>query len=134
MPNRLEEGYGLSCEALRTLAERGASLVVSVDCGIASIAEAALAKELGLELIVTDHHEFGNQLPDAAAIVHPRLPGTNYPFGGLCGAGVALKLAWAICQRASQAKRVTEPLRNFLVIDRGAGRDRHGRGCGAAAR
>lgn len=115
VPNRLEEGYGLSCEALRTLAERGASLVISVDCGIASIAEAALAKELGLELIVTDHHEFASQLPDAAAIVHPRLPGTSYPFGGLCGAGVALKLAWAICQRASQAKRVTDPMRNFLM-------------------
>ncbi|HEX5106250.1 MAG TPA: single-stranded-DNA-specific exonuclease RecJ [Pirellulaceae bacterium] len=115
VPNRLEEGYGLNCDALRSLAERGASLVVSVDCGIASIEEAALAKELGLELIITDHHEFGLQLPEAAAIVHPRLPGTSYPFGGLCGAGVALKLAWAICQRASQAKRVSEPLRNFLL-------------------
>lgn len=115
VPNRLEEGYGLSCDALRTLAERGASLVVSVDCGIGSLREALTARELGLELIVTDHHEFGHELPAAAAIVHPRLPGTNYPFGGLCGAGVALKLAWAICQRASQAKRVTEPLRNFLL-------------------
>jgi single-stranded-DNA-specific exonuclease len=115
VPNRLEEGYGLNCDALRSLAERGASLVVSVDCGICSVDEAALAKELGLELIVTDHHEFGPQLPDAAVIVHPRLPGTSYPFGGLCGAGVALKLAWAICQRASQAKRVSEPLRNFLL-------------------
>jgi single-stranded-DNA-specific exonuclease len=115
VPNRLEEGYGLNCDALRSLAERGASLVVSVDCGIASIEEAALAKELGLELIITDHHEFGSQLPAAAAIVHPRLPGTSYPFGGLCGAGVALKLAWAICQRASQAKRVSEPMRNYLM-------------------
>jgi single-stranded-DNA-specific exonuclease len=115
VPNRLEEGYGLNADALRSLKERGASLVVSVDCGIASVAEAALARELGLELIVTDHHEFASELPQAAAIVHPRLPGTSYPFGGLCGAGVALKLAWAICQRASEAKRVSEPLRNFLL-------------------
>ena len=115
VPNRLEEGYGLNAAALRSLAERGASLVVSVDCGIASLEEARLARELGLELIVTDHHEFAASLPDAAAIVHPRLPGHSYPFGGLCGAGVALKLAWAVCQRASQAKRVTEPLRNFLM-------------------
>ena len=116
VPNRLEDGYGLSCEALRTLAERGASLVISVDCGITSIKPAETALELGLELIVTDHHDFcDDDLPRAAAIVHPRLPGTSYPFGGLCGAGVALKLAWAICQRASQAKRVTEPLRNFLM-------------------
>jgi single-stranded-DNA-specific exonuclease len=115
VPNRLEEGYGLNDGALRSLVERGASLVVSVDCGIASINEAALARELGLELIVTDHHEFAERLPEAAAIVHPRLPGHLYPFGGLCGAGVALKLAWALCQRASQAKRVTDALRDFLL-------------------
>jgi single-stranded-DNA-specific exonuclease len=115
VPNRLEEGYGLNAEALRTLAERGASLVISVDCGIASVAEAAIARELGLELIITDHHEFAAELPDAAAIVHPRLPGHSYPFGGLCGAGVALKVAWAVCQRASEAKKVSEPLRNFLM-------------------
>jgi len=115
VPNRLEEGYGLNCEALRSLRERGAELVVSVDCGITSVAEAELAKELGLELIITDHHEFAERLPAAAGLVHPRLPGGSYPFGGLCGAGVALKLAWAICQRASQAKKVTEPLRNFLL-------------------
>jgi single-stranded-DNA-specific exonuclease len=89
--------------------------MISVDCGIASVAEAALARDLELELIVTDHHEFAPELPAAAAIVHPRLPGTTYPFGGLCGAGVAFKLAWAICQRASEAKKVSEPLRNFLL-------------------
>jgi single-stranded-DNA-specific exonuclease len=115
VPNRLEEGYGLNCDALRSLAERGAALVISVDCGIASLQEATTARELGLELIVTDHHEFAERLPEAATIVHPRLPGTSYPFGGLCGAGVAFKLAWAVCQRASQGKRVTEPLRNFLL-------------------
>src|SRR5205814_1780912 len=108
-----EEGYGLNSDALRSLAEKGAGVVVSVDCGIASIEEAAVARELGLELIITDHHEFAARLPDAAAIVHPRLPGHSYPFGGLCGAGVAFKLAWAVCQRASQAKRVNDPLRDF---------------------
>lgn len=115
VPNRLEEGYGLNHEALKTLAERGAQLVVSVDCGIASVSEAETARQLGIELIITDHHEFADSLPQAAAIVHPRLPGSAYPFGGLCGAGVALKVAWAVCQRASQAKKVSEPLRNFLL-------------------
>lgn len=115
VPNRLEEGYGLSDEALRTLASRGAQLIISVDCGIASINEAETAKGLGLELIITDHHEFAERLPVAAAIVHPRLPGHDYPFAGLCGAGVAFKLAWAICQRASQSKKVSEPMRNFLL-------------------
>jgi single-stranded-DNA-specific exonuclease len=70
---------------------------------------------LGLELVITDHHEFAEQLPDAAAIVHPRLPGHVYPFGGLCGAGVAFKLAWALCQRACQAKRVSPAMREFLM-------------------
>jgi single-stranded-DNA-specific exonuclease len=115
VPNRLEEGYGLNHEALRGIAQRGGQTVVSVDCGIASVSEAETARELGLELIVTDHHEMGPRLPAAAAIVHPRLPGSNYPFGGLCGAGVALKLAWALCQRASQSKKVTDALRDFLL-------------------
>ena len=117
VPNRLEEGYGLNDDALQKLAERGASLVISVDCGIGSVAEAETARRLNLELIVTDHHELrgGGVLPAAAAIVHPRLPGSNYPFGGLCGAGVAFKLAWALCQRASEAKRVKPAMRDFLL-------------------
>jgi single-stranded-DNA-specific exonuclease len=115
VPNRMEEGYGLSHDALRTLAERGARLVITVDCGIASPAEARTAKQLGLNLVITDHHQLGPDLPDAEAIVHPRLPGSDYPFGGLCGAGVAFKLAWALCQRASAAKRVSPPMRQFLL-------------------
>lgn len=114
VPNRLEEGYGLNADALRTIAERGGQLVITVDCGVASVAEAEVARELGLELIITDHHEFGPELPHAL-IVHPRLPGGNYPFAGLCGAGVAFKLAWAICQRFAESKKVTEPMRNYLM-------------------
>jgi single-stranded-DNA-specific exonuclease len=114
VPNRFEEGYGLNSEALERLAAEGADLVVTVDCGIASVAEAARARELGLELIVTDHHSFGTELP-AAVLVHPRLPGTHYPFGDLCGAGVAFKLAWAIATRATGAKQVTPRLREMLL-------------------
>jgi single-stranded-DNA-specific exonuclease len=115
IPNRIDEGYGLNDDALRQLAERGAKLVVTVDCGIASASEAETARELGLELIITDHHAFGPSLPRAAALVHPQLPGSTYPFAGLCGAGVAFKLAWAVCQRANGAKRVSERMRAFLV-------------------
>ena len=115
VPSRLQEGYGLNVEALSKLASDGAQLVITVDCGIASIAEAAHARQIGLPLIITDHHEMGDQLPDAEAIVHPRLPGHTYPFGGLCGAGVAFKLAWAVCQRASGAKKVSERMRNYLM-------------------
>jgi single-stranded-DNA-specific exonuclease len=115
VPNRLEEGYGLNSEALRKLAQRGASMIISVDCGIGSVEPAEVARELGLELIVTDHHQLGDQLPAAAAIVHPALPGGGYPFHGLCGAGVAFKLAWALCQRTSGAKRVAASMREFLL-------------------
>lgn len=115
VPHRIDEGYGLNNDALDKLSERQTDLVITVDCGIASVEEAAHAKKLELELIITDHHEMGSTLPDAAALVHPRLPGTNYPFGGLCGAGVALKLAWALCQRECESKRVTDRYKNYLL-------------------
>jgi len=115
VPHRLEEGYGLNREALRQIAESGTSLVVTVDCGIASLSEAEEAKRLGLELIVTDHHEMKDVLPDAAALVHPRLPGTAYPFGGLSGSAVAFKVAWALAQRDSGGPKVTQRFRDFLL-------------------
>ena len=115
VPSRQEEGYGLNAEALATLATQGASLVVTVDCGITGVAEAKVARDLGLELIITDHHNFAEALPEADVLVHPRLPGGGYPFGGLCGAGVAFKLAWAIATRASGSSRVTPRLREALL-------------------
>jgi single-stranded-DNA-specific exonuclease len=115
IPHRIDEGYGLNCDAIRTLASENASLIVTVDCGIGSCEEADLAKQLGVELLITDHHEPGPKLPDAVAIVHPRLPNSDYPFGGLSGSGVAMKLAWALCQQASGAKRVSPRMKDFLV-------------------
>jgi single-stranded-DNA-specific exonuclease len=115
VPHRIDEGYGLNGDALRKLAGQGADVVVTVDCGIASPDEALLARELGLTLVVTDHHQFGASLPAAAAVVHPGLPGGGYPFPGLCGAAVAFKLAWAICQRACGSRRVNERMRQFLL-------------------
>ena len=97
VPSRLEQGYGLNEDALRQLAREGTQTVVTVDCGIASCQEALIARELGLELIVTDHHELAPELPVASCLVHPRLPGRLYPFAGLSGAGVAFKLAWGWC-------------------------------------
>ncbi|MCE9531870.1 MAG: single-stranded-DNA-specific exonuclease RecJ [Planctomycetes bacterium] len=115
VPRRLEEGYGLNSEALRSLAEKGVQVVITVDCGIASLAEADEAKRLGLELIITDHHEMKDTLPDAAVLVHPRLPGTNYPFGGISGAGVAFKLAWALAMKSSGSEKVSAPIREYLL-------------------
>ncbi len=116
IPHRVEEGYGVNAEALRRLAEEEkASLIVTVDCGISAVEEAQLARQLGLELIITDHHTLGPELPAAAEIVHPRLPGSAYPSGDLCGAGVAFKLAWQVCKSFGDGKRASPHLRNFLV-------------------
>jgi single-stranded-DNA-specific exonuclease len=114
VPHRLEEGYGLNLEALHRLAARGISQVITVDCGIASVIEAEEARRLGLELIITDHHEFKPVLPQAL-LVHPRLPGASYPFGGLSGAAVAFKLAWALAQHACGGAKVTERFRDYLL-------------------
>jgi single-stranded-DNA-specific exonuclease len=115
IPCRFEEGYGLNAEALQSLHEEDPrQLVVSVDCGITAVAEAKLARELGLELIITDHHQMDSELPDAACLVHPRLPGSQYPFADLCGAGVAFKLAWAICKRLGDGEKATPRMREFL--------------------
>ena len=115
VPHRIDEGYGLNCEAIRRLAGEKARLIVSVDCGIASVEEAAAASQLGLGMVITDHHEPAGELPQADAVVHPRLPGSSYPFGGLSGSGVALKVAWAVCQKASGAKKVGRRMKDFLV-------------------
>jgi single-stranded-DNA-specific exonuclease len=115
VPHRLEEGYGLNVEAVRTLASNRAALIVTVDCGIASLEPVAVARELGVDVVVTDHHEPGPELPAAAAVVHPRLPGGVACCANLSGAGVAFKLAWALCQQAQGAKKVSPRMRDFLV-------------------
>jgi len=93
IPDRLADGYGLSAANLRHLAERGTSLLITVDCGITAVEEVGLARELGVEVIVTDHHQPGEALPDCP-ILHPALDG--YPFAELCGTAVAWKLACAL--------------------------------------
>ncbi len=93
IPNRLEDGYGLSDANVRRLAERGTQLLLTVDCGITSVEEVRLARELGLEVIVTDHHQQAESLPDCT-ILHPEV--SDYPFVSLCGTAVAWKLACAL--------------------------------------
>lgn len=96
IPNRFTEGYGPNKEAFTKIKEMGTSLLITVDCGISGIEEAEYAKELGMDYIVTDHHEPGPVLPNALAILHPKKPGETYPFHELAGAGVAMKLAHAL--------------------------------------
>ncbi|MBA4541347.1 MULTISPECIES: single-stranded-DNA-specific exonuclease RecJ [Thermoactinomyces] len=99
IPNRFREGYGLNKEALQSAKEQGFELVVSVDTGISAVEEADYAKELGLGLIITDHHEPPEILPDALAVINPKKPGCSYPFKMLAGVGVAFKLATALLNR-----------------------------------
>ncbi len=114
IPHRSTDGYGLNKTALTNLSQQGAEVVVTVDCGITAVEEARLAKDLGVDLIITDHHEMAEELPDAL-LVHPRLPGSSYPFTGLSGAGVAFKLAWALgVLDANQGERVSPEMRAFL--------------------
>ncbi len=118
VPHRLDEGYGLHEEAIASLAESGCTLIVSVDCGITAVGPAKAARRLGVDLIITDHHNppaDEGDLPDAFAIVHPRAPGSAYPFEGLCGAGVAYKLAWRMCTMKSGAAKVEPGLRALLI-------------------
>lgn len=97
IPSRFEEGYGLQEAALVRLHEEGCRLVVSVDCGARAAGEVARAASIGLDVIVTDHHEPGDDLPRATALVNPKQPGDGYPFKGLAGVGLAYKLAQALC-------------------------------------
>ena len=96
IPGRLEEGYGLNPIALRQLAGEGVKLIVTVDCGITALEEAKLCKQLGMELVITDHHECKAALPEAVAVVDPHRPDCRYPHKNLCGVGVGFKLACAL--------------------------------------
>ena len=95
IPDRLEEGYGLNQEAVLHLAQQGVTLIITVDCGITAAREVEFARELGIDVVITDHHECKQAIPEAAAVVDPHRPDCPYPFKGLAGVGVALKLAMA---------------------------------------
>lgn len=114
IPDRVDEGYGLNTEALTSLREKGASLVISVDCGIRSPQEAAHARAIGLDLVITDHHSIGDQLPDAVAIINPKRSESAYPERMLAGVGIAYKLAQAL--RLSLPARVQSEESDLLDL------------------
>ena len=96
IPRRIEDGYGLSRDAIQGLHDQGATLMITVDCGITGNEEVAFARSLGMDVVVTDHHECKETLPDAVAVVDPHRPDCPYPFKHLAGVGVALKLVLAL--------------------------------------
>ena len=118
IPERLNDGYGIKDEHVRIPVERGASLVISVDCGIKAVAFAARAREQGVDVIITDHHRPGETLPDAVAVLDPVLADSGYPDPGLAGVGVVFKLIQALLEKAGRGDGPA-PLPE-------ARRDRHG--------
>lgn len=110
IPNRFTEGYGPNENAFRQLKEKGFQLIITVDNGITGIHEAKVAKEIGIDLIVTDHHEPGPELPECLAIIHPKRNDSIYPFKELAGVGVAFKVATALLGK------IDESLLPFVAI------------------
>ncbi len=110
IPNREPDGYGLSPRAVGLARARGCGLVVTVDCGMTAVAAVQQGRELGIDTIITDHHEWQPPLPPALAVVNPRRPGCPYPFKDLSGVGVAFKLAEGLLRRRGMAERAREYL------------------------
>lgn len=116
VPHREKEGYGLHNETVGVLAERGTNLIITVDCGIANREAIALAKERGMDTIVIDHHEFPPELPEAI-LIHPRLPGEQYPFPFLAAVGVSWKVACALLRRARERGLAVPAHREKWLLD-----------------
>ncbi len=114
IPHRIDEGYGLNTEAIGTLAKSGTKLLVTVDCGVTAFDSAELAAQLGLDLVITDHHQPDSKLPQATAIVHPALE-ESYPNQDSAGAMVAFKLAWGIANEFNPGRRLEPRLREFML-------------------
>jgi single-stranded-DNA-specific exonuclease len=116
LPNRLLQGYGLSIDGIKAIAQSGAKLIITVDCGITSIQEIQLANSLGIDVIVTDHHEPKEKLPEAYAILNPKLPACKYPDDSLAGVGVALKLIQALAKYLGAKNELWEKYLDLVAV------------------
>ncbi len=117
IPHRVDEGYGLNVQALEKLARRGVKLVITVDCGIRSLAEVEAGKACGLDIIITDHHSVGPEVPNALAVINPKQAGCNYPEKMLAGVGIAFKLADALIKATMQQERRDPPISTKALLD-----------------
>lgn len=115
IPVRAQEGYGLNERIVRQAAASGVTLMITCDNGTTAHKEIALARQLGIETVVTDHHTVGETLPDAVVVLNPHVKEEPLKFRDLCGAGVAFKLAWAVLQRLGGGTRLEQAHRDFLA-------------------
>jgi single-stranded-DNA-specific exonuclease len=117
IPHRVDEGYGLNNEALEILARQGIKLVITVDCGIRSIAEVEHGKACGLDIIITDHHSVGPEIPNAFAVINPKQADCPYPEKMLAGVGIAYKLADALIKNARNQDKRDVPINSEELLD-----------------
>ena len=115
IPSRFDEGYGLNKEAIRKIQETGAGLIITVDCGSVSVEEVELAKELGMDILITDHHTMGDRVPDCL-VINPKQTDCPYPFKDLSGCGIAFKMAQAIQQQAGLPKSSLTGVLDLVAI------------------
>ena len=113
IPNRYDEGYGISYKGINFALENDFTLIIALDCGVKAVDKVAYAKELGIDFIICDHHRPGNQLPDAVAVLDPKREDCNYPYKELCGCGVGFKLMQAL---AFKEGKTVEDLVEYLDL------------------
>ena len=115
IPSRFEEGYGLNKDAILSIFKKGFDLIVTVDCGSVSAGEVQYAKELGMDIIVTDHHNITDTMAECL-LINPKKPGSKYPFQELCGCGVAFKMAQLIQKKCGLPKHVLTEVLDLVAI------------------
>lgn len=106
IPHRKKEGYGLNKTAIETIKQGDISLIITVDCGITAVDEVQFANDLGMEVIITDHHQVPDVLPPAYAIVNPHRKNCKYPYKNLCGAGIAYKLSRCLLNKKTWLRQL----------------------------
>ncbi|MDR8394379.1 single-stranded-DNA-specific exonuclease RecJ [Aliifodinibius sp. S!AR15-10] len=116
IPHRFKDGYGISPDGIQYARQRGAKLIVSVDCGITAVEEARMAAEQGIDLIICDHHNVGDEIPVAVGVLDPKRPDCNYPFDGLSGAGVGFKLIQGTIKKLGLNDRIAYKFLDLVAI------------------